>query len=80
MKSKDIKNLQSKTKEELTQLIKDLKKEVFSLRLDLAQNKLKNPRAIFNARKDIARAMSVLGFKEAALKAAEAPVAEGEAK
>lgn len=64
MKSKDIKSLQDKTQGELAQMTADLKSELFSLRLDKSQNKLKNQRSIFIKRKDMARVLSVLREKE----------------
>ena len=63
MKSKDIKSLHDKTKDELLQLASDIKKELFQLRLDKSQNKLKNQRSLSTKRKDIARILSVLNIK-----------------
>ena len=38
----------------------DLRKTVFSLRMDLATNKLKNYRTIRNTRRDLARTLTAL--------------------
>lgn len=64
MKTKDKKELFTKSKEELKSLLKEERQALITLRLEKAQNKLKNTRAIFFKRKDIARILTVLKEKE----------------
>lgn len=64
MKSKDIKELHTKTIEELKHILSEAKDELFSLKMQIAQNKLKNKRLIFLKRKDIARVVTILNEKE----------------
>ncbi|MBI1982202.1 MAG: 50S ribosomal protein L29 [Candidatus Levybacteria bacterium] len=64
MKSKDIKELHAKAKEELKNMLLQAKNELFSLKMQLKQNKLKNKRLIFLKRKDIARMITILKEKE----------------
>lgn len=64
MKSKDKKDLRTKTIEELKLLLLQTKDELFSLNLQVAQNKLKNKRLIFLKRKDIAVISTILKEKE----------------
>lgn len=52
MKKKDIK---TKTIPELKKELFEAKNNLFNLKLEKAQNKLKNLRAVFHKRKDIAR-------------------------
>lgn len=60
MKSIDKKALPAKTAKELEKMISEAYKSLNALKLDHVQNKLKNTRSIFNARKDIAVMQSVL--------------------
>lgn len=64
MKSKDIKELHTKTIEELKHMLSEVKDELFSLKMQIAQNKLKNKRLIFLKRKDIAKVATILKEKE----------------
>jgi ribosomal protein L29 len=66
MKTQEKKELHTKTQTELIKMLDDTKKELVMLRLDKAQNKLKNTRQIFNLRKKIAVFLSVLKAKELA--------------
>lgn len=64
MKTNEKKELWTKTNDELGKLIKAASVELRSLKLDLAQNKLKNTRDVFNKRKTIAVLKTILKAKE----------------
>ena len=57
--------LRTKTSEELEQMLKDLKGELFTLRFQNAINQLDNPHRIDDVKKDIARVMTVMRQKNA---------------
>ncbi|HSW88946.1 MAG TPA: 50S ribosomal protein L29 [Candidatus Saccharimonadales bacterium] len=58
-KKKDNKNnLVGKTKQELATMIADGRKELFNLRLDNSQRKLKNTSSLTMKRKEIARILT----------------------
>ena len=59
-----IAELRDKNTNELTQLLKDLKDELFNLRFQHAINQLDNPMRINSVKKDIARVMTILREKE----------------
>lgn len=63
---KDIKEIYTKSEKELKVLLFEKKKELFNLKLDNKQNKLKNTRVIFNTRKEIARILTLIKEKELA--------------
>ena len=56
--------LRDKTELELTQLLKDLKDELFNLRFQHAINQLENPMRIASVKKDIARVMTIIREKQ----------------
>lgn len=60
MKSKDKKELKARTIQELKSMLKDAKDALFSLKLEKEQNKLKDLRAIFHKRKEIARMLTAI--------------------
>lgn len=64
MKSKDKKELKTRTVVELKSMLKDAKDVLFSLKLEKEQNKLKDLRAIFHKRKEIARILTAIRGKE----------------
>lgn len=64
MKTKDKKELHTKTKNELLKILKDAQETLLKLSLDKAQNKLKNTRALFNTRQKIAILQTILREKE----------------
>ncbi len=64
MKTKVKKDLHAKTSKELQAELKEAREQLFSLKLDKVQNKLKNLRAVFTKRKDIARILSIIKEKE----------------
>lgn len=63
---KDIKEIYTRSEKELRVLVIEKKKELFNLKLDNKQNKLKNTRIIFNTRKEIARILTLIKEKELA--------------
>lgn len=52
------------TEQELTNKLKDFKKELFDLKLKLSRRTLDNPMKIRSARKDIARILTILKEKQ----------------
>jgi len=60
MKTVDKKALTTKTAKELEKMVDEAYKALTQLKLDHVQNKLKNTRSIFHARKEIAVLQSVL--------------------
>ena len=62
MKAADLRNMAT---EELETKLKELKKELFNLRFQLAVNQLENPHKISEVKHDIARVMTVLNEKNA---------------
>lgn len=65
---KDIKDISSRTEKDLKDLLKSKREELFKLKLDNKQNKLKNTRIIFNTRKEISRVLTLIREKELAPK------------
>lgn len=57
-KKENTNNLVGKTKEELKTLLSDARKELFNLRLDNLQRKLKNTSSLTTKRKEIARILT----------------------
>lgn len=66
MKSKDKKELFTKSEKELKKALKEAKEALLNLVLDNRQNKLKNTRQIFWKKKEIALILTVLREKEIA--------------
>ena len=64
MKTKDKKTLHTKDIKELEKLINEAYDLLVNLRLDKAQNKLKNPGQIFLKRKEIAQMLTIRRNKE----------------
>ena len=62
MKAAELRNMAT---EELETKLKELKKELFNLRFQLAVNQLENPPKISEVKHDIARVMTVLNEKNA---------------
>ena len=65
---KDLKEISAKTEKDLKELLKSKREELFKLRLDNKQNKLKNTRIIYNSRKEISRILTLIREKELVLK------------
>lgn len=68
MKRTEIKELQAKTIKELWDMLKKLNLDLMKLRMDLAQNKVGNTRALARKNDDVARIKTVLRLKELAKK------------
>ena len=66
MKSKDKKELFTKSEKELRKALKEAREALFNLNLDNRQNKLKNTRQIFWKKKEIALILKALKEKEIA--------------
>ncbi len=64
MKTKDRKDIFTKTEKELKKILMDAKDSLFNLRIDLSQNKLKNTTSIMLKRKEIALILTALRQKE----------------
>ncbi|MEK7551429.1 MAG: 50S ribosomal protein L29 [Patescibacteria group bacterium] len=64
MKTKDKKDLFTKTEKELKKLLLEAKDNLFNLRIDLSQNKLKNTTSLMLKRKEIAWILTALKEKE----------------
>ncbi|MDO8657253.1 MAG: 50S ribosomal protein L29 [Candidatus Levybacteria bacterium] len=64
MKTKNKKEISTRTIQELKGLLKEAKDLLFSLRLEKSQNKLKNTRSIFLKRKEIAQILTLIRQKE----------------
>lgn len=64
MKAKEKKNIKEKSLEELKALLNEARKALFQLKLEKSQNKLKNTRSIFLKRKEIARILTEINWKE----------------
>lgn len=71
MKTKDKKELLTRSVSELKKLLEEARKAIVSLKLDHQQNKLKDTRSIFNKRKEIAVLQSIINLKK---------IVEGEVK
>jgi len=69
MKSKEKKDLFTKSEKELIKILKEAREALFNFKLDLTQNKLKNTRQIFWKKKEIALILTIL--KEKKLKTKE---------
>ncbi len=63
MKTKDRKEIFTKTDKELIKALKEAKDALFNFNLELKQNKLKNTRQIFWKKKEIAWIMTALTEK-----------------
>jgi len=56
--------LRQRSKEELKEIVNELKKKLQELRFDLVSGKVKNVREIRKTKKEIARVLTVLGEKQ----------------
>ncbi len=63
---KDLKEFSTKTREELLEVLKTKRENLFKLDLERQQNRLKNTRNIFLTRKQIARILTLIREKELA--------------
>ncbi len=71
-----IKEISGKDIKELKDLLKAKKKDLFDLKIENKQNKLKNTRSIFNSRKEIAKIMTLIREKELIAPAEEVKAAK----
>lgn len=69
MKTKDRKEIFTKSEKELVKALKEARENLFNLNLELKQNKLKNTRTIFWKKKEIAMILTSLKEKELLKKA-----------
>lgn len=60
MKTQDLKNLHTKTKEELEALLRDKTAELTKIKMDIKSGRIKNTKLGFNIRKDLAKIKTVL--------------------
>lgn len=70
MKGREKKDLLGKGKDELQKMLEAARNEFFALALSRERKKLKNVRAVFFKRKDIARISTILRRNELAAKQA----------
>ncbi|MBI2621888.1 MAG: 50S ribosomal protein L29 [Candidatus Levybacteria bacterium] len=66
-----LKEIIGKSDKELKELLSEKNEELIKLKLDNKLNKLKNTRSIFNARKEIARILTLIKERELALRQAQ---------
>ncbi len=71
MKTKEKRELFTKTIDELRSLLKESRNELFDLKLSLSQKKLKNTREVFWKRKKIAMILTAMKEKSFVLAIAE---------
>lgn len=64
MKTKDKKKLQQKDTQELKTELVSSQKELFNLKMQLGQFKLKNTSLVVQKRRDIARMLTIISEKE----------------
>ncbi|MBI2032081.1 MAG: 50S ribosomal protein L29 [Candidatus Levybacteria bacterium] len=64
MKTKEKKEVFSKDIKELKNRLKEAREQLFEMRMDFSQNKLKNSRQLFFKRREIAQIMTVIREKE----------------
>ena len=71
MKTKEKKELFTKTIDELRSLLKENRNELFDLKLSLSQKKLKNTKEVFWKRKKIAMILTAMREKDFAMAIAQ---------
>ncbi len=64
MKAKEIKETRGLSVEELNKKLEELKKDLFTLRMQHATNQLDNPMKLAAVKKDIARIKTIIREKE----------------
>ncbi len=64
MKSKDLKELHTRTREELLKAIVDARAEISKMQIDLVRGTNKNINAVRNKKKDLARFLTIVKEKE----------------
>ena len=71
MKTKNKKELVAKTIDELSKILTEKRQELFLLRQDLSQNKLKNQRSIFWKRNEIVLILTAIREKDLSMEKEE---------
>ena len=64
MKTKDKKELQTKTINELNKMLKEAHEAIMIAKLDKEQNKLKDTRSLYHLRKKVAVLKTILNIKK----------------
>lgn len=64
MKTKEKKDLRTKSIVELRTMLKNAKNAIFTAKLEKSQNKLKNTRSLSLKRKEIAQILTIMKEKE----------------
>lgn len=80
MKRNDIRQLHTKTINELTRMLADTDGELSKLKLEWFSGKLKNHNAMYQVRKNRARLLTILGLRTTALGAKESSSVEETSK
>jgi large subunit ribosomal protein L29 len=73
MKGMKGSDLRARTADELTEELETLRKEIFNLRFQRASGQLENTARVRQARRDIARIMTILGERQRQSQRAPAP-------
>lgn len=55
--------LRKKSKEELSEMLKDLRREADQVRFEISQKKTKNVKKLYGLKKDVARILTALNAK-----------------
>jgi ribosomal protein L29 len=64
MKVRDVKELHTKSREELQKMLAEARSAKHEAAMELAQLKAKNTRQMFNKRREIAQILTVMNLKE----------------
>lgn len=64
MKKKELGEIKNKNKGQLQKMVSDLRKELSNMHIESSMGKIKNLHQIKNKKKDIARVLTVLSFKQ----------------
>ena len=75
MKARELREL---TDDELRQRLRERREDLFSFRMQMVTGTVDNVRAARNARRDIARMLTILGERRRAAAQAEASAAKGD--
>lgn len=78
MKTREFQDLKKKDAAELQKLVDEKRTEVMGLRFSLATGALEDPSRLGEAKRDVARLLTVLGEKRRAEKAAAKPAEKTE--
>lgn len=64
MKKQDIERMSGKTYAELLKDLKEIRKELIKLRIDMSLKKVKNTNLVSEKKKNIARILTILSIKK----------------